>query len=209
MNALPKGNAGKAQRIGFAPRANIKAIKETEAQTQRMFEAIAPPAGSGLEVPIQAKVVGIDLQEVMNIMNKVKAEFEIDQMIVISGHHAHRKDAVCAYLTPETVDTEAVMDAVKGQLHDYLIPLEIITLESFPHDPSNLPLPALKGLLHQYEAPKSATEQVVQDVWTEILGGEPLSTHADFFENVWQIISSLDAPVCPCLCQCSVWFTEH
>ncbi len=73
-----------------------------------MFEATAPPVGSGIDVPIRTRVVGIDLQEVMRVMRFVQAQHKVDQCVVISGHHSHRKDAVCAYLTPQNVDTAAV-----------------------------------------------------------------------------------------------------
>lgn len=62
MDELPKGQANKAQRIKLAERCGIKDVKETDAQTQRMFEAKAPPRGSGLDVHIHTKAVGIDLQ---------------------------------------------------------------------------------------------------------------------------------------------------
>lgn len=119
----------------------------------------------------------------MRVMRAVQSEFGIEHCIVISGHHEHRKDAVCVYLTPKDVDTNALDKTIRQHLHDYLVPIEIITLDSLPQDPGSLPLPDLKGLLTEYVEPSSTTQAIVQDIWTSVLGGEPLSVHADFFEH--------------------------
>jgi hypothetical protein len=72
IDTLPRGPANKTSRIQLAKRCSISAVKETDAQTQRMFEATAPPVGSGIDVPIRTRVVGIDLQEVMRVMRFVQ-----------------------------------------------------------------------------------------------------------------------------------------
>lgn len=184
IDELPKAGAtGKTLRINVATRCGIGAVKETQAQTQRMFEARAPPPGSGLDVSIPTRAVGIDLQEVMRVMRLVQGRHGVGQCVVISGHHEHRKDAVCAYVTPKTVDVNALTLTLKEHLHDYLVPIEIVTLDSLPNDPGGLPLPALKGLLREHINPRTATEVIIQDVWTFVLGGELPSVHADFFEK--------------------------
>ena len=68
-------------------------------------------------------------------------------------------------------------------LHDYLIPIELVTLDFLPTDPGSLPIPTLKGLLHEYVPPSSPTEAIIQEIWAEVLGGAPPSVHADFFEH--------------------------
>ncbi|GAB4817358.1 hypothetical protein N2152v2_004404 [Parachlorella kessleri] len=97
-----------------------------------------------------------------------------------------------AYVTPATVDLEAVKAHCRAKLTGAMVPPVIVPLEAMPLLPSGkvnrraLPAPPTLGAQPRkeepYVAPKDDVEAVIQEVATEVLGLErALSVTADFF----------------------------
>ncbi|WP_410658294.1 amino acid adenylation domain-containing protein [Amycolatopsis sp. lyj-112] len=92
--------------------------------------------------------------------------------------------------TGETVSVRAVREFLRSKLPDYLVPASVTVLESLPlnHngkvDRKALPAPALSRpeLSGEFVAPRNAQEEVLAEVWGEVLGIEGIGVEDDFFE---------------------------
>jgi amino acid adenylation domain-containing protein len=88
----------------------------------------------------------------------------------------------------ETVDTTSLRDALQRVLPGYMVPRYFVMLERMPLTPNGkldrraLPAPVASADGAGYEAPRTATEQAVADIWAEVLRLERVGIHDNFFE---------------------------
>ena len=181
MDELPKGQANKVQRIRLAQRLGLDAVSEQSSQMVRMFEARCPPRGSSLQVSIAKQAVHVDLQEVMSAIKSVQIALNIVQCVVVSVNFK-RAAACVVYVTPRTVDVKEMQSTLQTLLHDYLLPKEIITMDSIPDDCHALPAPTFDTSAQDYVAPRTRSEQIIQGIWEEVLDRQQINVEADFFE---------------------------
>ena len=99
-----------------------------------------------------------------------------------------RDDRLYSYLLADkAVDTAAVMDALRQQLPDYMVPAALITVPAWPLTPNGkvdrnaLPTPAAAGEEH-FVAPRNDSEQQLADIWCQVLKLPRVSVTANFFE---------------------------
>jgi acyl carrier protein len=99
---------------------------------------------------------------------------------------------------PATNEAESVMNGAvsvaelrehaRGQLPEYMVPSQFVLLEAMPLTPNGkvdrnaLPAPDAAGQSSDYVAPRDAAEQMLADMWAEVLGVERVSVEANFFE---------------------------
>ncbi|MCG6575987.1 amino acid adenylation domain-containing protein, partial [Pseudomonas sp. AF32] len=76
-----------------------------------------------------------------------------------------------------------------SQLPDYMVPAAFVVLERLPLSPNGkldrraLPAPRSEDFaLRQYEAPNGETEELLAQIWADLLGLERIGRHDDFFE---------------------------
>jgi acyl carrier protein len=78
---------------------------------------------------------------------------------------------------------------LKEKLPDYMVPSAFVFLEIFPVSPAGkidrraLPAPdqSSQEIQEAFVAPRSMAEEVVADIWAEVLGLERVGVHDDFF----------------------------
>lgn len=100
-----------------------------------------------------------------------------------------------AYIVCEqdvAVDTAAMRTALASRLPEYMIPSQIIALESMPLTPNGkLDRAALAAYTAQpdpstttdaYVPPGSETEQAIAEIWSTLLGFDEIGIHDNFFE---------------------------
>ncbi|HYC27566.1 MAG TPA: amino acid adenylation domain-containing protein, partial [Chitinophagaceae bacterium] len=106
---------------------------------------------------------------------------------------AKEKDGVkrlIGYVVPQPhYNKDLVVAQLKASLPAYMIPAVLVKLESMPLtsngkiDRSNLPEPDMEGLLKaQYEAPRNDTEEVIAEIWKDLLNVSRVGIHDNFFE---------------------------
>ena len=93
------------------------------------------------------------------------------------------------YVTPASVDTEALLAHCRTLLIPAMVPSLIVAMGSFPLLPNGkvntkgLPTPEFGVVNIEYVAPASAMELTIQEIWMDVLGiTDPISVNADFFE---------------------------
>src|SRR6202012_472077 len=87
----------------------------------------------------------------------------------------------------ESYDQEALYAYLRKQLPDYMVPSQLIQMESFPMtangkiDRKALPNPEGSQTTNTYQAPGTKTEERLSHIWEEILEIERVGTTDDFF----------------------------
>lgn len=85
-------------------------------------------------------------------------------------------------------DPEGVRDHIRKLLPAYMVPSAVTTIESVPRTPTGkldvaaLPLPEFGRTEREHRSPSTATEMVVIEAFSEVLGMTDVSVTDDFFE---------------------------
>lgn len=120
-------------------------------------------------------------------MRAALAEFAgLDAVIVT--RYAARQVSPClvAYVAPGDIDQPALHAHVRKRLPRRLVPAAIVAVDAVPAtaegapDIRALPVPDLSGLA-RYQAPRTARQEIVCDVFAEILRVPRIGLDDDFF----------------------------
>ncbi|OZI60180.1 non-ribosomal peptide synthetase [Bordetella genomosp. 11] len=101
-----------------------------------------------------------------------------------------------AYVTPASLDTAMLRQALERSLPAYMVPSAIVTLDALPItangklDRKALPQ-AQFASAQTYEAPQGGLEETLAGIWREVLGVEQIGRHDNFFEVGGDSILSL------------------
>lgn len=142
----------------------------------------------------QVKIRGfrIELGEIEAALNSHPA---IHQAIVMPTDDPLGKKRLVAYFTtkPDVEQVPSVTDLhrfLKSKLPDYMVPAAFVRLESFPLtssgkvDRRRLPSPdeGQVSMGHEMVAPRTATEELLAGIFSQVLGIDRISIHDNFFE---------------------------
>jgi amino acid adenylation domain-containing protein len=135
----------------------------------------------------QVKVRGfrIELGEIESVLS---AHPQVDQAVVIARDDAGDK-RLAAYVVangnrPAATDLRAHL---RGKLPEYMVPSAFVMLDSLPLTASGkvnrLALPATDQLqtAEEFMAPRTTTEDVLANIWAEVLNLERVGMNDDFF----------------------------
>ena len=138
----------------------------------------------------QVKIRGfrIELGEIETALANHPA---IREVVVVAREDQPGDKRLVAYLvaaqTPAPT-TQELRQFLQATLPEYMIPAAFVFLEAMPLNPNGkierraLPIPELAGAAEHYVAPRTPTEQILADIWAEILGMERVGIHENFFE---------------------------
>jgi amino acid adenylation domain-containing protein/non-ribosomal peptide synthase protein (TIGR01720 family) len=86
-------------------------------------------------------------------------------------------------------DVPALRELLQSQLPEYMVPTAFVPLPVLPRTPNGkidrLALAALDlgdQFARSYTAPRTATEEILAGIWSDVLGVERVGIHDDFFE---------------------------
>ncbi|MDX3381008.1 non-ribosomal peptide synthase/polyketide synthase [Streptomyces niveiscabiei] len=95
-----------------------------------------------------------------------------------------RDDRLVAYVVPATVPAALLLAHLRDRLPDFMVPSAVLALDALPLTPNGkldraaLPAPAPEAT---GRAPRSAREQLLCDLFTEVLGVDRVGPDDDFF----------------------------
>ncbi len=140
----------------------------------------------------QVKVRGfrIELGEIEAVLEEHPALREV-AVIVREDSPGDRR--LVAYVVPEGETAPGVTELrhfLKEKLPDYMVPSAFVVLEALPLTPSGkvdrkaLPAPeqARPDLESDFVAPRTDKEQVLAEIWAQVLGLDRVGVHDNFFE---------------------------
>ena len=136
----------------------------------------------------QVKIRGVRV-ELEELNSLVRGFAGVQDVAVIDRKDTSGGNFLCAYVVG---DGEFQLDALRAYLQEHLpssmVPSAYVLMEKLPRTISGKidrrALPQLKDRTGrgEYVPPRTATEQLVADIWANILGLPKISLHDDFFE---------------------------
>ena len=140
----------------------------------------------------QVKIRGYRI-EVGEIEMQLSAHPDVGQAVVVAQHYGPNEKRLIAYLTPrngQVASSNELRNYLKERLPDYMVPAGFVSLDKLPFTSSgkvNRPaLPtyevATADLQKEFIAPRTAVEETIAAIWTNILRLESVSVRDNFFE---------------------------
>jgi amino acid adenylation domain-containing protein len=120
-----------------------------------------------------------------------------EAVVVLAGNDAAAEaplgPRLLAYLVARDgaeVSTIDIRAALRRELPDYMVPAHFVVLEAMPRtvegkiDSEVLPEPDLSrpALESEFVVPRTPTEQILAEIWAEVLGLDKIGIHDDFFD---------------------------
>ncbi|MCP5107454.1 MAG: amino acid adenylation domain-containing protein, partial [bacterium] len=137
----------------------------------------------------QVKIRGYRI-ELGEIENGLLSHPGIKEAVVRAGKDKDGNNYLAAYFTTsEELEINILREFLKDILPGYMVPAYFVQMEKFPLtangkiDKKNLPEP--EGYIStgdSYQAPRSPVEELLADVWQEVLGAKKIGINDDFFE---------------------------
>jgi acyl-CoA synthetase (AMP-forming)/AMP-acid ligase II/acyl carrier protein len=137
----------------------------------------------------QVKIRGyrIELGEIETLLHQCDL---VKQAVVLAKDDKEGNKRLIGYIVPEkTFDRKEIISYLKGMLPDYMIPALWVELEHLPLTPNGkvnkraLPDPDASELLtNEYVAPRNEIEEVLVEMWQELLGVKRVGVYDNFFE---------------------------
>ncbi|MEC1623748.1 non-ribosomal peptide synthetase, partial [Bacillus mojavensis] len=159
---------------------------------ERMYKTgdLVKWTGGGIEyigrIDQQVKVRGYRI-ELSEIEVQLAQLSQVQDAAVTAVKDKAGNTAIAAYVTPETVDTEALKSALKETLPDYMIPAFWVTLNELPVtangkvDRKALPEPDIETGNGEYKAPSTDMEELLAGIWQDVLGISEVGVSDNFF----------------------------
>ena len=138
----------------------------------------------------QVKIRGFRI-ELGEIETALATHPAIREVVVLAREDQPGDKRLAAYLVaaqPPAPTTQELRQFLQATLPEYMIPAAFVFLDAMPLNPNGkierraLPIPELAGAVEHYVAPRTPTEQILADIWAEILGMERVGIHENFFE---------------------------
>ncbi|MBN6039792.1 non-ribosomal peptide synthase/polyketide synthase [Amycolatopsis sp. 195334CR] len=136
----------------------------------------------------QVKIRGFRI-ELGEIEAALAARPEVAQVVVLVREDQPGSKRLVGYLVPamSTIDTAVVRAAIADVLPEYMVPA-LVVLDRLPLTPNGkvdraaLPAPELGSSEEEYVEPRTEREQVLAEVWAELLGLDRVGVHDNFFD---------------------------
>ncbi|MFM2315515.1 MAG: hypothetical protein RLZZ04_4793, partial [Cyanobacteriota bacterium] len=138
----------------------------------------------------QVKIRGfrIELGEIEAVLSNYP---DVQQAVVIASEELTGTKRLVAYVVSkeEELNRQQLREFLQERLPGYMVPVVFVTLERLPLTPNGKidrkALPAADGVIEreqEYVAPQTEQEQILTDIWQELLLRERVSIHDNFFE---------------------------
>jgi len=139
----------------------------------------------------QVKIRGfrIELGEIEAVLNQ---HSDVQASCVIAREDTPGQKQLVTYVVPHQQVTPTISElrhSLKAKLPEYMIPQVFVMLESLPLTPNGkidrraLPAPDLySDRRDKYVAPRTASEEMLVQIWAEVLKVEQVGIHDNFFE---------------------------
>ncbi|QSF97260.1 lichenysin non-ribosomal peptide synthetase LicA [Bacillus paralicheniformis] len=135
----------------------------------------------------QVKIRGFRI-ELSEIEVQLARLSEVQEAVVTDIEDACGNKALCGYVVAnEQLDTESLARKLAQTLPDYMVPSFWVQLDELPVtangkvDRRALPQPDVEAQTAEYKAPLTETEQLLADIWQEVLGIDRIGITDNFF----------------------------
>ncbi|KYC42726.1 non-ribosomal peptide synthetase [Scytonema hofmannii PCC 7110] len=137
----------------------------------------------------QVKIRGfrIELGEIETVLSQYP---HVQACCVIARQDTPGDNRLVAYIVPQkgvTLTTSELHQFLSHKLPDYMMPQAFVMLEFLPLTPNDkvdygaLPAPDLQSGADKYVAPRTPTEEMLAQIWAQVLKVEQVGIHDNFF----------------------------
>jgi len=138
----------------------------------------------------QVKIRGfrIELGEIEAVLGEHK---DVQAFCVIVREDSPGDKRLVAYIVPPSQVTPNISELrqfLKAKLPDYMVPSAFVVLEALPLTPNGkvdhraLPAPDFSDRTNQYIAPRTPVEEILTQIWSQVLTVEKVGINDNFFE---------------------------
>ncbi len=134
----------------------------------------------------QVKIRGFRI-ELGEIESKLNLHEAVKEAAVTARTDRGKEAYLCAYVVWREQPVEGLDRYLSRHLPGYMVPAYFVEMERLPLssngkvDVKVLPEPVTRGASGGYLSPRDDKERVLAETWQEVLGGEPVGIHDDFF----------------------------
>ena len=134
----------------------------------------------------QVKIRGFRI-EPGEIEAVLSAHAEVREARVTVWEDAPGEQRLVAYVVG-AVEAAELREHLRRSLPEYMVPAAFVVLERLPLTPNGkldvraLPAPEHTAEAHRYVAPRTPVEEVLAEIWAEVLRVERVGVHDSFFE---------------------------
>ncbi|MFA6539322.1 MAG: amino acid adenylation domain-containing protein [Negativicutes bacterium] len=139
-------------------------------------------------VDMQVKIRGYRI-ELGEIEQQILKHPAIKDVAVFAVDGSGGSKYLCAwYVTTQTVTTEQIVEALTVDLPEYMIPSAWVELAGIPLNANGkvdrraLPLPEIRVEEVEYREPQSEQEQIVAEIWQDVLSCTAVGRFANFLQ---------------------------
>ena len=140
----------------------------------------------------QVKVRGFRI-ELGQIEARLHSHPEIEQAVVLCREDGPGDNTLVAYVVPRKdspIDQATIRSYLSAQLPAYMIPGAFVQLNTLPLTPNGkvdrkalpVPLPGQRAGAMVPVPPRTPLEELISDIWRDLLQVDQLSVHDNFFE---------------------------
>lgn len=178
---LPKSHTNKLLRVKLGVRLQLPELSDAMHTAERTFEATCPPQGTGLDVPVPARRVNIDAQEIEKTLKRLVIE-QPQQMLTVVPHPSRAGSLVCYLVNIDR--TQAIETAIRC-MDRFAVPSHFVETASLTSLPPPRMTDAVASILQdgkQSSGPVDAVVQLVQELFIDMLDLDCVpSPEASFF----------------------------
>ena len=133
----------------------------------------------------QVKIRGLRI-ELGEIEARLQAHPQVEEAVVVARDTPQGKQLV-GYAVAGC-DGEALRQALAEQLPEFMVPARILVLDAMPLSPNGkldrkaLPAPEFNAQQADYQAPETAHEKLLAEIWQSVLGVAQVGREDNFFE---------------------------
>ncbi|MBW4564791.1 MAG: amino acid adenylation domain-containing protein [Mojavia pulchra JT2-VF2] len=138
----------------------------------------------------QVKIRGfrIELGEIESVLNQYP---DVQANVVIVREHKPGNQRLVSYIvsSQQNINTPELRRFLQDKLPSYMLPTAFVILDKLPLSPNGkvdrkaLPAPDTATALEaSFVAPRTPTEQIIADIWADVLGREQVGIYDNFFE---------------------------
>jgi acyl-CoA synthetase (AMP-forming)/AMP-acid ligase II len=138
----------------------------------------------------QVKVRGfrVELGEIESALRQIP---DVTEAAVIARPDASNNSRLLGYVVRRqgaTMEPDAMRELLAKQLPEYMVPSAIVSVEKFPLmangklDRAALPEPDFSARIEASATPRTLTEELLVEMWCDVLGLKQLGINDDFFE---------------------------